>query len=342
MKDLSILGELANGADEELDELIYPINIHESLRVAGSMKTGEKTSIAVSFWIFGNGIAAWLLASWLRTVAPQHYILITVLILLLIQATLGVYLLGFILDERGMAAEMNQSDMLFTNYFNIYRELVEGEDSPYPFDVLEFTDGSHVVYLQCLLGYNTQEKSNGTYTANIEVEQMLNRAGFQYRKLFSNERFKGSIAAEQLLSTMKRAEDPRLFQAYRQVLMGLMDIAENESNVLCVTYVIHARTRIEKDDLVSVVNKALSILRRDNTVYREVNILNYDECVEFLRRAYNLDVLDMGLVRARQAVKKHANCSIRLLKLKGSSGKVYATKDNKRLQERILQDYGLL
>lgn len=327
--------------DFEEEELIYPINVHESLKAAGGLKQSEKQSIVLSMWIFANFIIAWFMASWLREIFPRYYLLVTILVLVTLQLTVGVYLLGLFLDEKGMVSEMNNSDLLFTNYLNIYREMRAGEESPYPFDVIEMGDGSHMVAIQCLLGYNTQSKSEGTYAANMTVDQMICKAGLPYRKIYSNEKFRGSVAAQQLLSTLSGVDDPELFKAYRAIITGLMDKAENESNVMCVTYLIHAQTRIHKDDLKTVVDHILMTLRRPGNVYREVNVLTYEEIVDFLRRYYGLQVMDMGLVRQAQAVKKKVNCSVTLLKIKGESGKIYDTQEFAKLESELLSDFGL-
>lgn len=319
---------------EELDELIYPINVTESLKSSG-MKSGEKTSLVASFWCFGTAVLAWVLASWLRGLMPKYYLIITISIILLLQLTVGVYLLRILLDEKGLTSEMNSNDMLFTNYFNFYRELKTGDTSPYPFDVIEYSNGSHVVFIQCLLGYNTQERSIATYYINKEAEQILTKSGYPYRKIFSNEIFKGSKAAKQLAATMDNITEPTLFTVYRDIITNVMDMADKESNVMCVTYILHAHNRIQKDDLKGVVTRFVNTLSKPDSAFREVNILIYEDILEFLRRQYGLDVLDIGLIRTLQAVKKRINCAIKVLKIKGKSGKIYNTKELSKFYDSL-------
>lgn len=334
------MDELMGEGEDKDEQLIYPINIHESLKSSGGLQQGEMTSIIVSFWIFAMALLAWFLASWLRNIT-QYYLWVTLLVLVVLQLTVGVYLLGFILDEKGLASELDNSDLSFINYFNVYKEILS-KDSQYPFDVIEYSDGSHVVFIQCLLGYNTQLRSEETYDENVEVEQILARSGMPYRKIFTNELFRGSLAAEQLLNTVRKVNDPDLFKAYRAIVMRAMDIAENESNVLCTTYVVHAQTRIQKDELTATVEKVLAVLRREGNVYRQVGVLNFEQCVEFLRCSYDLDVLDMGMVRERQAIKKRIDCSIKLLKVKGERGKVYTTTEYDSMLREMLHEDGIL
>lgn len=329
-------------SQENVPTLIFPVNVHDSLQASAGLRKGEKVGIIVSFWVFGCALLAWFLAGWLRTVIPGYYGLIVLLVEVLLQLTVGVYILRFAMDERAMFAEMNESDLSFSNYFKIYKEIKVEDGSRYPFDLLEFDDGSYGVYIQFRFGHNTQLRSDATYIANKAIVDILDKAGLPRKVFFHNEAFKTSQAAQDLRDILKNVKDPQLFATYRDMVQNYLRIAEEESNVPCMTYLIYAPTRIAKDELVATVNRIFIAVEKDETVYREVSVLKYDQVVEFLRIYYRLEVLDMGIIRAHAAVKKNKyNCPVKVLKLYGRSGKIYANEEFKQLRKEIISEGGL-
>lgn len=331
------------GLDDSSDEekLIFPINVTESLAASGSLKKGERNGIIISFWVFGCFLIAWFLAGWLRNITPRWYVWIVLGVELLLQATVGVVLLRYILDERTMMAEASSADNSFAKFFGIYHEILSEEGSQYPFDIIEFADGSYGVYIQFLLGYNTNQISEATRELNVEVSKLINRSGMSYRVIYTNEHFSNSLAADELRQSVSHIQNPKLFTAYRDIVQGLLQIANEQSNVMSVTYLINAKTQIHKDELVQLVSNIMNLTDQAETVYREINVLNYEEIVEFYRLYYKLDVLDMGLVRAHQVQRKRISCSVKILKLYGKTGRVFNTPDFGALQRTILDADGL-
>lgn len=328
--------------NQESERLVFPINVHESLRASSGLKRGEKIGIIVSFWLFGCAIIGWILAGWLMSVLPDWYIQITLLVEIVLQLTVGVYILRFALGEKSLITEVENHDTSFAEYFSIYRGIKSTDSVKFPFDILEFTNGDYGVFIECRLGHNTQLRSGNTYEANKAVFDILNKANMPRKVFYHNEQFKSSRSAQDLRDILSNIKDPALFEAYRDIVQNYLSIAEEEGNTLCVTYIIYATTRIAKDDLVSIVRKVIDALTRDDNVYREVSILHYDEIIEFLRVQYRLEVIDMGLVRTDNAIRKTKyNCPVHVLALKGRSGKVYKNEEFFNLQKEIISDYGL-
>ncbi len=333
--------DIGAGADNR-ESLVFPINVHESLQASAGLKKGEKVGIIVSFWVFGCALLAWVLSGWLRTIIPQYYLWITIGVEILLQLTVGIYILRFAMDERSVFAEMNANTQSFATYFKIYKEVKTGEDSRYPFDLLEFDDGSYGVFIECRLGHNTQRRSAATYDANTAIINLLNKSGLPYKIYYHNESFKTSQAAQDLRDIVSGIDDPTLFSLYRDLVQNYSRIAENESNVMSVTYLVYAQTRIAKDELIATMNQIFLAFEQDDTVFRQVSVLSYNEIVEFLRYYYRLEVLDMGLIRAHIAEKKNSfNCPVHVLKLYGRSGKIYAREEFKNLGAEIIADGGL-
>ena len=327
--------------EKDDDTLVFPMNVHESLQSAGGLKKSEKTSIIISFWVVACLALAWFLAGWLRQIVPQHYVLVVILVEIALQLTVGNILVRWMFDERALAAELKGGNNLFARYFGIYREHIAGEDSPYPFDFIEFSDGSYGVYIQFLLGYNTTQASRATYAVNKEVQRIINRSGLSHRVIFMNEKFSNSSAAEELRKVVRNIEDPRLFSAYRDIVQGILTAANRESNVLCMTYVLYAKTTIQKEELTKTVNSILGAVKAEDTAYREVTTMSFDDIVEFYRIYYKLDILDMGLIRAHAGKKSMVSCALKLLRVYGKSGKVYNTPEMERLVSNVLEGSGL-
>ena len=330
------------GDAQDQDKLVFPINVHDSLQSSAGLKKGEKMGLILSFWVFGCAILGWFLASWLRTILPGYYFWVVLAVEVLLQLTVGVYVLRFVLDERSMFAEMENQNQSFATYFKIYREIKTHDGAKYPFDILEFDDGSYGVFLECRLGHNTQVRSNNTYATNKGLVEILNKSGLPWKTFYCNESFKSSDAAQDLRDILKGISHPELFIAYRDIVQNYLSIAQDESNVVCATYLIYAPTRVAKDELLSTMSQVFTTLTRDETVYRQITALPYEGIVEFLRKYYCLEVLDMGLIRAHIASKKNSySCAVTVLKIYGKSGKIYAREDFHKLADEILSRDGL-
>lgn len=341
MQELTGLEQVDTGAEDFNGQLIFPINVHDSLASSGSLKKGEKTGIILSFWVAGCAILGWFLASWLRTILPGYYGWIVLGVEVVLQLTVGVLLLRFLLDESTMVSELENKDNSFAKYFQVYHEMLAGDGNNYTFDVMEFSDGSYAVYIRFLFGYNTTGNSQNTYEINKAIQTHISKSGMAHKTIYSTEPFVNSNAAENLRKIVNRIEDPNLFAAYRQVVQGYLNIAATESNVLCTTYIIYAKTRIQKDDLPKLVTQILNTVESEDSAYREVYTMSYHDIVEFYRNYYKLDVFDMGMVRSTAVKAKKIACSVKLLRVYGKSGKTYNTGDMKKFKQRILEEHGL-
>lgn len=340
--DIDYANYAAKPEEAEQETLVFPINVAESIKAASGLKTNEKLGLIASFWLFGCGVVMWFLYNWLHTITAQYAFLFTLLVFVLLQLTVGMYLLRFALDENSLLMELDSADLSFTHYFKIYKDIKATDGSRYPFDVIEFDDGSYGVFIECRLGHNTQLRSDATYYANKNVIETLNKYGLCYKIYYHNEDFKSSESAEQMLDMLKGIRDQNLFSAYRDIVQNYLDIAQNESNVFCAVYLVYARTRIEKDDLLSAMNLIFSGFEKEETMYRQISVLKYDDIVEFLRREYRLEVLDMGAIRAFIAEKKNKyNCPVKVLKIYGESGKIYANSAFKELNNDVIKENGL-
>ena len=339
------LGNRSDEIDEEVktQRLVFPLNVYDSLKAAGQLTGSEKTGLILSLWFFCCAVLGWFLASWLRTIIPNYYIWILIGIEVFLQLTVGIYIFRYSMDERSLFSELDENDQSFSNYFKIYKELKESQNSKYPFDLIEFDDGSYGVFIECRLGYNTQQRSTNTYFANKAVDDILNKNKFARKVYYHNEDFKSSRAAQEMRDVLKGIHDPDLFTVYRDMIQNYLRIAEDESNVLCVTYVIYAQTRIQKDEIIPVINQVMTAFQQDETVYRQVSILRYEEIVEFFQHYYNLEILDMGEIRAFIAEKRNViNCPVRVMKLYGKSGKIYTGEEFDKLGDEIISLGGLV
>lgn len=341
-KDLELIAPHTEDAFEEQtsDRLVFPINVHESMAASTGLKKGEKNRIMFSFWIVGSLLLAWFLGGWLRNILPNYYLIIVIGIELILQSTVGVILLRMLLDEKMLVSEADNQDNSFARYFGIYHEILSSE-SNYPFDLIEFTDGSYGVFIQFRLGHNTNHLSASTYDVNKGIQKLINKSGMPHKIVFSNEDFGNSHAANSMREVVKGIQDPRLFKVYRDIVHGVLNIANEESNLLCMTYIIYAKTRIHKEELTRLVTQILDTVKSSTTAYREVHILSYPEIVEFYRRQYKLDVIDMGMIRVRAVKRKNLVCALKLLRVYGKSGKVYETGEWKKLTSELLKEHGL-
>ena len=169
----------------------------------------------------------------------------------------------------------------------------------------------------------------------------MNKRGYSNRVYHTTEVFSESDEARAMLRDLEKIQIPSLFKAQRDIVLKALQIAEDQSNVVCVTRLIYAKTRAQKEDFGRLIHDIVSILTANETVYRSVKILDYQKTLEFTRIYNKISILDMGLVRTVVAAAVGISCKIKLLKVYGESGKVYVTKDLSNMSNEIINEQGI-
>lgn len=324
--------------DEE--KLIFPINIYETVAGTSNINKEETHGLAIAVWFLASGIGGWLMAGWLRGLFPSHYLLLTLVLELIVQGTVGLNLFRLLFDEDELMAEMSGEGKSFANFFRVYRTIKAGESLyKYNFDVVEMGDGTYAVYLKYLYGANSDAKAKATYKANLEVEKLLSKYNLSSRTYTIRETFSYSRTAEEMRKSLSQISNKELFTAYRDIVTGILDDAEVESNVPMAVKVVFARTRAQMEDLKQAIARLLDSYT--GTVYRQVNPMPFDEVVEFLRTYYQLDYIDMGQVRSSVGTQKVAVCSTKVVRLYADSGKTYTMPEFKDMKQKLLKEHGL-
>ena len=101
--------------------------------------------------------------------------------------------------------------------------------------------------------------------------------------------------------------------------------------------IIYAKTQIQKDDLLALINRLERHFIVEQTCFRDIKFLSNDEILEFLRSYYELEILDMSLLRAQKISADIANNdTLSVLKLYADSGKIFVTDEMKSLNQRII------
>ena len=326
---------------EASGNMIFPLNIHQSLNASAGLQNGEKITIAITGWVIFCAILAWLLMSFIRNIVPTHYILITISIIIILNLTLGVYLLRFLMDERSVLKEYEAKDGdSFASYFRIYRDTQMSIDSKY--GIIEYDDGTQAAILRMRLGYNTNDKSNNTWMFNRDAFRIINDAGMPHREITTTEVFRDSDSSEFMRRQTNNINDPVLKEAQKRILKGIFDIAEKESNVPVMYIMIFATTQIMRDELYNVIKRLEKHYDVEQTCFRDIKFLNNDEILEFLRNYYKLEVMDMSLLRAKTTINdlsKSVSCE--LLRVYGTSGKNYNTDAMHELLPSIIKNTGI-
>lgn len=322
---------------ENSEQMIFPLNIHESLNASSGLNQNERNGIIISFWFVGCLLLAWFCAIFFKNIIPNFYIQVTILIILIINLTFGVLLLRFILDDRSIMNEyQNIGNNSFANYFKIYRDSELEIDNKY--GIIEYDDGTYAAILRLRLGYNTDEKASNTWTLNRDAFRIISKAGFIYKIISESESFRESDSCDLMLDKLSHIDDPILFKVQKDIIQEILDIAEKEANVPIMYILIYAHTQILKDDLPQLINRLERHYLSLDSCFRDIKFLNNDEIIEFLRSYYKLEVLDMSLLRVQAVVNDTSiGNSFKVLRLYGSSGKVYSTSSLATLHTDIIK-----
>ena len=329
----------AGGADgEEYDRLIFPINAYQRVSSSGGLNSSDKKSMVVTAWIFVSAIILWVLMNVFRNVTT-HYIALAVVVFVLIQLVIGSVILTYVFDLDSLNKEMDKTDSTFSQYFNISKAIIADEKNGLPCDLIEFPDGTTAAYVQLLLGYNTEALSQSTYEFNKSIDRILNKSWLHYRGITMTENFRNSDAAKHMLDVVKGVSDQKLFEQYRSIVQNLLDKSALESNVPVTIYMICAKTKIQKEELLPAIKRIIELADSTPTCYREVSTMRYNQIVQLYQDYNRLGVLDMGLARAK-ANKVKVSSRFPIMKIYGKNG-VYSTPEYNKLQDEFLAEFGL-
>lgn len=323
------------------DHMIFPLNIHESLNASTGLSQSEKNGIIISFWIVGCLILMWFCAIFLKSIIPNFYIQITILIIVILNLTVGVLLLRFLLDDRSIMNEyQNIGNNSFANYFRIYRDTELEINNKY--GIIEYDDGTYAAILRLRMGYNTDEKAANTWTLNRDAFRIIAKAGFPYQIISESEFFRESDSCDLMLDKLTQIDDPMLFKAQKDIIKEILDIAENESNVPITHILIYAPTQILRDDLPQLITRLERHYASLDSCFRDIKFLDNDEIIAFLRSYYQLEVLDMSLLRAQTVINDLSiGDSFKVLRLYGMNGKVYSTQSLINIHKDIIRQTGI-
>ena len=189
------------------------------------------------------------------------------------------------------------------------------------------------------LGYNTNTFAENTWMYTRDAVRLIISAGYTFKMITMTEDFKSSDTCKFMMDRLKNIKNPELLRVQKEIIKGLIENAEKQSNVPELYVLIYAHTQIQKDDLLSLINRLERHFVVEQTCFRDIKFLNNDEIIEFLRRYYELEVLDMSLLRAQKLSSDMAKTdSFSVLKLYSESGKVYTTEDMQTLNSRIINN----
>lgn len=323
---------------EDSDTMIFPLNVQASVTAKSALSEHEKLTIGITGWLFACGIIGWLLISFLLKVIPDYAFPIGIIVLVFLNATLGVYLLRYLLDEKSVIKEYEASDgASFSSFFHIYRDTQLTLDNKY--GIIEYSDGTFAAIMRFRLGYNTNTFAENTWMYTRDAVRLIISAGYTFKMITMTEDFKSSDTCKFMMDRLKNIKNPELLRVQKEIIKGLIENAEKQSNVPELYVLIYAHTQIQKDDLLSLINRLERHFVVEQTCFRDIKFLNNDEIIEFLRRYYELEVLDMSLLRAQKLSSDMAKTdSFSVLKLYSESGKVYTTEDMQTLNSRIINN----
>lgn len=332
--------QLPEMTDSEMEgKIVFPYNVYEYVTTSNGLKPGDKKNIIFTGWVFVSAILFWLLLNLTRTVT-NHYVLVSLVIMLAVEALVGGLVLSYVFDLDSLGREMDQDEQSFAQYFSAAKPLKADKKVNQPFDMYEFKDGSVAVYIQMAMGYNTTQLSQAGCALAAEISRTLNKSRLHYRTLVTVEDFRNSVAAQSLMDSVKQVDDSRLFKQYRNIIQHVIDIAATESNVPVTVYAIYAKNRLQRDALIPAVNRILHMAAEEETCFRETRTLTCEEIVTLYQGYTKIKVLDMGLVRAQAVDQKAQSSRLSVLKIYGDKA-VYSTSEFTTLQETILKEHGL-
>lgn len=312
--------------------LIYPLNVHKQSQRSSKVASGDMSRLVLAFTLIG-AVALFFLIDWAGGTflsMPTWASFVVTIVVTLILVSLIIRFLVF--DEAELMQEYSKekSDS-FSKYIYIRKDdITNVEVANRQVNCYSFTNGSGLVALQFKYGSNDQETSKDTLIAFERIFHVLSENSLAFRTIDVPEDFEQSDEYRRYVSGINSIEDKKLAKHLLRVADNVLRISEELSDVSTIYLLISNKSSVQTEGLEIALRQIFSIVTETPNAFRHMDTLDEAELLEMLRRFYNLEAMDFGMMRVvelSQEVNIDFSKAVSIYRIETTDGKAYTSNE---------------
>lgn len=304
--------------------MIFPWNVDNGGKGNVANSEQEKIQFAIGVFVLINVVVAVSISSLLTDLGIPLILGYSIQVILI--SIVAVFVLRFVVfkeDERMQEYESGES---FVKYYKLRKDAEESYDvKDRKILAYEYENGTCVFIMELKYGSNDTTKERNTKEVLEQIYRTVASHKLELRTIIMPEDFLAGIEARDMMNLTRRARGRKVGSYNLQIVN---DVLENtkESNLECLYIMVKTTAIYQKYELDSVLNFIISLFTERRTCFREVNFLDKKKFVDFMRRFYGVEAIDLSMIKAVESdtdtLKKYQEM-VSLYQINSEEGKSY-------------------
>lgn len=325
--------------------MIFPKDINRRLAEKQKIAGENKVQLVITIFVLGN-FFGFLFLDWVNTSFFGTGIWLTILVLIIINLTAGIFVFRFLIfDEMSKIREyQGAAGDSFAKFMKVRKDVEHELELPKgKVNVYEFTNGSMAFTIQLKFGSNDDVKAQSTNQVFQELFRIAHMYRFETRVIVGSENFSRSEEYNKYTASINRVPSNILRNALILMTEAIMAEHKRKGNASCIYFTVRSAVGYQRADLEDVLKGYFKVLGESLTAFREIRFLNNEELLGLFVEFYGVGAIDLSTVQAIELSKNIDDSFGRMLSiysLTDSEGSVYKadgkTTDPFKLEEKTI------
>ncbi|MCM1172510.1 MAG: hypothetical protein NC393_10325 [Clostridium sp.] len=313
--------------------MIFPDNVHKRAANAKKLLAQDKTAIVIQLFFIANIVLFFALRLLFTRFLGLSVLwaLVTQLILFIAVGIVIFRVFIFREDEKIQEYQDQQGDsfarFLYVRKDNIRNTEVQGVSAK----MFEYTNGCVMATIRFKFGSNDDVIAANTRRVLELIYGVISNYNFIFRTDTMTGSFENSKEYKKHLQQINSIADKELSFNLRLLSDTALKISKQQSNTDVLYLTITSKMPGDVEMLNSILNEIMKILSENVTCFREIAILGIDELLEFYRDFYNIEAIDLAMMKAIDLstdLDKSYTHVMQLYSLRSTDGKTYRVNDD--------------
>lgn len=280
--------------------MIFPDNVHKRAMNSKKLLSQDKTALIIQLFFVGN-IVCFFLFRFLFTKflgLSTIWALVAQIVLFLALGIIIFRIAIFREDEKIQEYQDQQGDsfarFLYVRKDNMREISVQGRNAK----IFEYTNGCVMATIRFKFGSNDDTKAANTRKVLETIYGVISSYNFIFRTDTMTEPFANSKEYKQHLQQINSITDKELSHNLRVISDIALKTAATKSNTDILYLTIYSKIPEDIEAIDGLLNEIIKLILNNVTCFREIMILGVDELLEFYREFYNIEAIDLAMMKA--------------------------------------------
>lgn len=315
--------------------MLFPQDVHKISSQASKLGGGEKARLVIGGIVVANFLIAVTILPFFTSMGI-HW-LYPIGIQFLLTFFIGVFVFRIFIfkeDEKLIEYDEKLKDS-FSKYYYLRNldstEPMEVGDVTVP--VFEFDNGSLMTVIRFRFGANDADKSRSNRNVFTEIYNILGSNGLEFRQIISKEDFSSTPEAKRYLQDISGISDKKLAKSMMDIAHELYNMSDTYSNIDVIDLMIRTTYNYQKYELDRVLSKIFGTINESPAGFKIVSPLDKKELLDFFRKFYGLEAIDLSLMRVREetSLEDIKRTMVEVYQIVDSEGRVYTNKESSKV-----------